>query len=122
MHGKPFPNNLIDTDKTEMAKIYVERQEEIEGQKVTLALFVSAKSENAGIDLCASDLQEKILNLLSDNGITPVWKVEKWNQETMQKKDGSGSYTKNVKSLYSPDEYRQKLIEEKKKVAPTINK
>lgn len=118
LHGKPFPNNLIDTTKTEMSRMYVERKEEIEGETVTLNLFVGAKSENEGIDICASDLQEKLLNLLGESA---VWKVVKWNPVTKTKKDGT-TYERNEKTVYTVPEYTQKLIEEKKKTVVATTK
>ena len=114
LHGKPFPNNMVDTRKVDVSRVYVERKEEIEGQTVTLTLFVGSKSENEGIDVCEQCLQEKLLNLLSDNGESPVWKGVTWHQETMTKKDGSGTYTKNVKSVQTPDEIALKIKSSKK--------
>lgn len=114
LHGKPFPNNMVDTRKVEVSRVYVERKEEIEGQNITLTLFVGSKAENEGIDVCEQCLQEKLLNLLSDNGESPVWKGVTWHQETMTKKDGSGTYTKNVKSVQTPDEIALKIKSSKK--------
>lgn len=114
LHGKPFPNNMIDTRKTDVSRVYVERKEDIEGKTVTLSLFLG-NSENEGFDACANDLQEKILNLLSGNGENPVWKVITWNRETMTKKDGSGTYEKNVKTVKSVEEIRQEIKDSKKK-------
>lgn len=118
LHEKPFPNNLIDTTKTDMSKVYVERKEEIEGETVTLSLFIGAKNENDGIDVCASDLQEKILNLL---GESPVWKIVKWNRVTKTKKDG-GTYESNEKTIYSIEEYTEKIIADKKAKIASIAK
>lgn len=94
-----------------MNRMYVERKDEIEGETVTLSLFVGSKAENEGIDVCATDIQEKLLNILDEK---PVWKVIKWNQETMNKKDGSGTYQKNVKTTYSPEEYAE-IVKARKK-------
>lgn len=115
LHGKPFPQNLIDTTKTDMSRVFIERKEEIEGETVTLTLFVGAKSENEGIDVCASDLQDKLLSLLGESA---VWRIVKWNPVTKQKKDGT-TYERNEKTIYTIEEYRQKLIEAKRTVAPT---
>lgn len=98
-----------------MNRMYVERKDEIEGETVTLSLFVGSKAENEGIDVCATDIQEKLLNILDEK---PVWKVIKWNQETMNKKDGSGTYQKNVKTTYSPEEYAE-IVKARKKAEKT---
>lgn len=111
LHGKAFPQNLIDTDKVDVAKLIVKRQEEIEGENVTLSLMVSSKSETEGIDVCAQCLQDKVISLLES---TPVWKNVSWAPVTMQKKDGSGTYTKNVKTVRNAEEMVA-VIKEKKK-------
>lgn len=114
IHGKPFPQNMIDSDKVEMVRIFVEKKEQIEGETVTLQLFVGNKSENQGADVCAMCLNEKILSLLSDTGESPYWKQEHWHKETMTKKDGSGTYEKNVKTVRTPDEIALEIKEKKK--------
>lgn len=120
IHGKPFPHNQIDTRKTKMAKIYVEQKQEIEGKEMNLTLFVDKNAENEGIDVCANCLQEKIHNLLTATDNAPAWKGVTWHQETMAKKDGSGTYNKNVKTVSSVDEIAQQIKAEKQKVAPQI--
>jgi hypothetical protein len=116
LHGKPFPNNMVDTRKVDIARLYVERKEEIEGKSTTLTLFVGDKTENEGIDVCASCLQEKVLTLLSGNGETPIWKGVSWHQVTMQKKDGSGTYQKNEKTVERVEEIRARVQAEKRTV------
>lgn len=113
LHGKPFPQNMIDTEKTDIARLYVERKEEIEGETVNLSLFVSAKSENEGFDICSPHLQERVLDLLVGEGITPLWRIVKWNPVTKTKKDGS-TYERNEKTVYSVEEYREVLKAQKK--------
>lgn len=115
LHGKPFPNNMIDTRKTKVSRVYVETKEEIEGKSVTLSLFLG-NAENEGFDACAGCLQEKITTLLSANGDSPQWKGITWHQETMTKKDGSGTYQKNVKTVKTSDEIAHELKEAKKRV------
>lgn len=115
LHGKPFPQNMVDSDKVEIARLYVERKEEIEGKNVTLTLFVG-KSDNEGVDVCATCLQEKILNLLSDSGENVSFKGVQWHKETMTKKDGSGTYEKNVKRVTTVDELKAQIIAENKRV------
>lgn len=117
IHGKPFPNNMVDSEKIEMVRLYVEKKEEIEGKNVTLTLFIGNKSENEGADACVMCLQEKILNLFADTGETPYWKNVSWHQETMQKKDGSGTYNRNVKTVKTSDEVALEIKEEKRKGA-----
>lgn len=113
LHGKPFPNNMIDTRKTEVSRVYVERKEDIEGKTVTLSLFLG-NSENEGFDACATCLQEKLLTVLSGNGDSPTWKGIQWHQETMTRKDGSGTYQKNVKTVKDIDEIALEIKESKK--------
>jgi len=120
LHGKPFPHNLIDTNKNEMARLYVERKTPIEGKSVTLTLFVGDKTENEGIDVCGQCLQEKILSLVSDNGIAPVFKGVTWQEQELMKKDGSGTYKKNTKVIARPEEIAERIKAEKKNApAPT---
>lgn len=106
---------MIDTRKTKVSRVYVETKEEIEGKSVTLSLFVG-NAENEGFDACAGCLQEKITTLLSANGDSPQWKGITWHQETMTKKDGSGTYQKNVKTVKTTDEIAHELKEAKKRV------
>lgn len=119
LHGKPFPNNMVDTRKVDVSRMYVERKEEIEGKSVTLTLFVGDKTENEGVDVCATCLQEKVLTLLSGNGETPLWKGVSWHKVTMNKKDGSGTYEKNEKIVERVDEIKTRLQAEKKAVTAT---
>lgn len=114
LHEKPFPNNMIDTRKVDVVRVYVEKKEEIEGQLVTLNLFVGSKSDNEGLDVCEPCLQEKVVNLLSGNGESPVWKGVQWHQEQMTKKDGSGTYTKNIKEVHTVDEIATQIKEKKR--------
>lgn len=113
MHGKPFPHNQVDTEKTEMAKVYIERKEKIEGDNVTLTLFIG-KSDNEGIDVCAQCLQDKIMTPLADSDEHPTFKQVTWHKETMTKKDGSGTYEKNVKTVRTPEEVKAVIISDRK--------
>lgn len=109
IHGKPFPQNMIDSEKVEMVKVYVEKKEQIEGQTVTLNLFVGNKSENEGAEACAQCLQDKFIQWLIDTGESPYWKVVQWHKETMTKKDGSGTYEKNIKTIKTTDQIQTEL-------------
>lgn len=123
IHGKPFPQNQVDTRKTKMYKIYGEKKEPIEGQDVKVVLFIDKNAENEGVDVCANCMQEKMINLLSATDNAPVWKGVTWNQVTKTKKDGSGTYTKNEATIESMEEIAERIKAEKnaqKQVAPPI--
>ena len=113
LHGKPFPHNMVDSEKVDIMRVYVEKKEQIEGDNVTLTLFVG-KSDNEGIDVCAMCLQDRLLTVLADSGENTSWKGIQWDKQTMQKKDGSGSYEKNVKTVRTPEELKA-IISAKKK-------
>lgn len=120
IHGKPFPNNQVDTRKTKMVKVYIEKKEEIEGKDVNLTLFVDKQADNEGIDVCASCMQEKIMNLLTATDNVPAYKAVTWEKVTMNKKDGSGTYEKNNKVVMTQEEIAEKIKTEKQAQAPTI--
>ena len=114
LHGKAFPHNMIDTRKTKMSKLYVENREDIEGKDINVAMFLGS-AENEGIDVCAGCLQEKVLTLLSANGDAPTFKAIQWEKETVQRKDGSGTYDRNNKIVRTVEEIRERIKAEKKK-------
>lgn len=103
---------MIDTNKTEIVRLFVDKKQDIEGKTITLSLFAD-NAENEGVDVCANCLQEKILTVLGASGINPAWKGVQWHQETMTKKDGSGTYSKNVKTVKSVDEITLQIKTEK---------
>lgn len=113
LHRKPFPNNLVDSTKTELLRLYVERKQEIEGKNQTLTMFVGDRNENEGIDVCIACLQELVLNNMEEK---PLFKGIVWNKVTMTKKDGSGTYDKNEKTILTIDEIKHKIQEEKKAI------
>ena len=114
LHEKIFPANMVDTRKTEIVKVYVERKEDIEDKDITMTLFNDPKADSEGLDVCASCLQEKILDVLQAGDNIPAWKNVSWHKETMTKKDGSGTYEKNVKTVRTSEEVKQELIAQKR--------
>lgn len=116
IHGKPFPNNQIDTRKTKMYKLYGEQKTEIEGKTVKMSLFVDKNAENEGIDVCAMCMQEKVINLLTATDNTPAYKIVQWNPVTKTKKDGT-TYERNEMTVLTQEEMAEQIKAEKK-VAP----
>lgn len=113
IHGKAFPENAIDSTKTRMYKLYAEQTQVIEGQKVTLSLFVGS-NENEGADSCHACMMEKFLRTLEALGIEVSWKQVKWEEREIQKKDGSGTYKRNFKVVRTAEEIKQDILEAKK--------
>lgn len=101
-----------------MLKVYIEKKEEIEGKDVNLTLFVDKQAENEGIDVCAGCYQEKIHNLVTATDNAPAFKGVSWSKETMTKKDGTGTYDKNVKTVMSQEEIAEKIKAEKNASKP----
>lgn len=118
LHRKVFPNNQVDTYKTKMYKLSVEDKAEIEGESVKLNLFADAKAENKGLDVCESCLTELILDATKTTGNTPAWLSIEWEKKTYQKKDGSGSYTRNEPKIMSIDEVTAEIRASKQAQQP----
>lgn len=114
LHGKQFPHNLIDLDTHEVAQLFIEQTQTIEGQKKKLSLFIG-RSDNEGMDMCMACMKEKILAILESMGIPFSWKVITYSNEEVQKRDGSGTYKKLVKTIKTPDEIALEIKEAKKK-------
>ena len=118
IHGKPFPNNQVDTRKTKLMKLKVQKTEEIESESVRLNLFVDKNADKDGVDVCSNCLQTKILDLMTATDNVPAWLVVEWNEVEKQKKDGSGTYKRNEMTKKDVDEITEE-IRERKKQAPT---
>lgn len=112
IHGKEFPANLIDLNKESMTKVYVERKEMYDGKAVTLSLFVGNNADE-GIDACHADMMTALIDRLTGLKTPFSWKVITWHEETVAKRDGSGTYKKNTKKVESFDEYKLRLSQEK---------
>lgn len=107
VHDKEHPHNLIDTDKTEVVRIYVERKQTVAGKPVTTNLF-AGNSQNEGVDVCLKCFNEWFLRRM-EPVTRPSWKVIEWTQTTKTKKDGSGTYQSNEKRVYSLDEIKSRV-------------
>ena len=114
MHRKAFPANMIDTDEHEMTKLYLERQQTIEGKKVKLALFVG-KSEGEGADSCIACITDLVIEAIKATGKSVSWKNVTWVSETLTKKDGSGTYQRNSPVVKTVEEITADIQAEKAK-------
>lgn len=118
IHDKEFPANMIDLSKSTMVKLYAEKEETIDGKKVNLSLFIG-QNANEGADSCHKCAMDSLIRRLEGLGIPFAWKVVSWHNETVAKRDGSGTYQKLIKTVETVDEYRTRLQAEKAKTAPT---
>ena len=117
LHEKEFPNNLIDTSKTGMCKLYIEQPQTIEGEQKTLTLFVG-DSQDEGIDVCMPCMTKKVMGILTGMGIKTSWKIATWEKVIMQKKDGT-PYERNTKIVKTVEEVTEEIRKRKSQtVAP----
>lgn len=100
-HSKGFPNNVIDTNKIEMVKLYVERQfrdPTDAKKKVTGTMFVG-DAQDEGAEVCLACFNEFVASRIAPVGGQISFKQVIWASETVQKKDGSGTYQRNTKTI-----------------------
>lgn len=83
IHDKEFPANLIDTDKHQMYRLFIEKTEQDPKdakKKLTTTVFVgSANSE--GVDVCHACMMNAILPRIQAMGRV-TWKSVKWEKTT----------------------------------------
>lgn len=79
-------NNIVDVNKTQVYKIYVQKEEiGADKKKKTTALFVG---QSEGIDACHKCTMTALIGRLTGSGTRFSWNKVEWEQEQIMEKDG----------------------------------